>query len=554
MRARLSGGLLVLPGVGWLLAFFLLPLLIIFVVSFGSKDATGHVVLNDLGLRNYIEATKPEFLPAFANSVRYSLLTTILSLVIGYPIAFWISRFGGRHKILLLILVMLPFWTSYLIRTYAWMIILRDNGVANSLLMGLGLTSEPIPFLNTDFSVVLGMTYGFLPFAILPLYVSIDRLDDNLVQAGRDLYASGRGAFLHVMLPLTMPGIIAAAHPDLHPGDGRLRDAGPPGRRPDVHDRQGRPGPVHQRPRLAVWLGVRVHAHGHHPGRHVPGHPGASPGDVRVRRGTNRWLTAFAIATYAFLFAPIVVLIIFSFNTSRRNFVWAGFTTDWYPKLFANDDLLDALSITLQVAFIAVIASTVIGSLLGLALARMRFRGRSSSELLVLLPMVTPEIIMGISLLILFSQVFGQNGSLAQITIAHITFCISYVAVVVRARARGMDPHLEEAARDLGSSSFGAFWHVTLPLIAPAVAAGAMLAFALSFDDLVVTSFNAGVGSTTLPIFIYSSIKFGVTPQINAISTIIVAVVAIALFIAWRLGTFEGDDRRRVDGEADAPA
>ena len=211
LRARLPGGLLVLPGVGWLLAFFLLPLLIIFVVSFGSKDATGHVVLNDLGLRNYIEATKPEFLPAFANSVRYSLLTTILSLVIGYPIAFWISRFGGRHKILLLILVMLPFWTSYLIRTYAWMIILRDNGVANSLLMGLGLTSEPIPFLNTDFSVVLGMTYGFLPFAILPLYVSIDRLDDNLVQAGRDLYASGRGAFLHVMLPLTMPGIIAAA-------------------------------------------------------------------------------------------------------------------------------------------------------------------------------------------------------------------------------------------------------------------------------------------------------------------------------------------------------
>ena len=210
-RARLTGGLLVLPGVGWLLAFFLAPLLIIFVVSFGSNDATGHVVLNDLGLRNYAEATKPEFLPAFANSVRYSFLTTILSLAIGYPIAFWISRHGGRHKLLLLILVMLPFWTSYLIRTYAWMIILRDNGVANSILIGLGITSDPIPFLNTDFSVVLGMTYGFLPFAILPLYVSIDRLDDELVKAGRDLYASGRGVFLHVILPLTMPGIIAAS-------------------------------------------------------------------------------------------------------------------------------------------------------------------------------------------------------------------------------------------------------------------------------------------------------------------------------------------------------
>ncbi len=211
LRARLSGTLLVLPGIGWLVLFFLVPLLVIFVVSFGSRDATGHVVLSDLGLQNYIEASKPEFLPAFANSVRYSLLTTILSLGIGYPIAFWISRSGGRHKVLLLILVMLPFWTSYLIRTYAWQMILRDNGVANSVLMGLGLTSDPIPFLNTDFSVVLGMTYGFLPFAILPLYVSIDRLDDNLIQAGRDLYASGRGVFLHVILPLTMPGIVAAS-------------------------------------------------------------------------------------------------------------------------------------------------------------------------------------------------------------------------------------------------------------------------------------------------------------------------------------------------------
>jgi spermidine/putrescine transport system permease protein len=268
-----------------------------------------------------------------------------------------------------------------------------------------------------------------------------------------------------------------------------------------------------------------------------------------VRTGRNPWLTAFAVLIYAFLFAPIVILIIFSFNVSRRNFVWLGFTTDWYPKLFANQDLLDALSRTLQVAFVAVIVSTIIGSLLGLALARKRFRGQGASEVLILLPMVTPEIIMGISLLIFFGQLFGQNGSLGQIVIAHITFCISYVAVVVRARARGMDPHLEEAARDLGASSGGAFWHVTLPLIAPAVGAGAMLVFALSFDDLVVTSFNAGVGSTTLPIFIYGSIKFGVTPQINAISTIIVAVVAIALFIAWRLGSFEGEGRVVIEDE-----
>ena len=211
MRSRLGAGPLVLPGIGWLALFFLVPLAIIFVVSLGTKDRFGGVVLDSPNLDNYATALSPTFLPTVWNSFRYAALTTIFSIAIGYPIAYWISRYGGRNKTLLLILVMLPFWTSYLIRTYAWMIILRDNGVVNSILTALGIIHEPIILLNTDLSVVLGMTYGFLPFAILPLYVSIDRLDDSLVAAARDLYASGRQAFRHVTLPLTMPGIIAAA-------------------------------------------------------------------------------------------------------------------------------------------------------------------------------------------------------------------------------------------------------------------------------------------------------------------------------------------------------
>ena len=252
----------------------------------------------------------------------------------------------------------------------------------------------------------------------------------------------------------------------------------------------------------------------------------------------NRLLSAFAVVIYAFLFAPIVVLIIFSFNDSRRTFVWRGFTLDWYPRLFENTDLLDAFRLTIFVAIIAVAVSTVLGSLLGLGLARLRFRGSGATETLILLPMVTPEIIMGISLLMFFTQLTGWIPAVGRISLAHITFCISYVAVVVRARASGMDPKLEEAARDLGASAWGAFRYVTVPLIMPAVLAGAMIAFALSFDDLVVTSFNTGPQATTLPVAIYSAIKFGVTPQINAISTIIVAVVSIALFIGWRLGAF----------------
>jgi spermidine/putrescine transport system permease protein len=209
--ARTRDATYLLPGLAWLVVFFAVPLAIIFVVSLGTRDQFGGVILDNLGLGNYLRALEPDFLPTVANSLRYAVLTTVFSIAIAYPIAYWISRYGGRRKMLLLILVMLPFWTSWVIRTYAWMIILRDNGVVNGILEGLGVIDAPIALLNTDLAVVLGMTYGFLPFAILPLYVSIDRLDPALVAAARDLYASGRAAFWHVTLPLTMPGVIAAA-------------------------------------------------------------------------------------------------------------------------------------------------------------------------------------------------------------------------------------------------------------------------------------------------------------------------------------------------------
>jgi spermidine/putrescine transport system permease protein len=201
--------ILLVPGLGWLAVFFAVPLVIIFVVSLGTRDQYGGVVLDHLSLHNYQRALEPGFIPTVLNSFKYAIATTILAIAIAYPMAYFISRYGGRRKALLLVLVMLPFWTSWVIRTYAWMILLRDNGVVNGVLGAVGL--GPFQMLNTDMSVIFGMTYGFLPFTILPLYVAIDRLDPNLVQAARDLYANGRGAFIHVTLPLTMPGIVAAA-------------------------------------------------------------------------------------------------------------------------------------------------------------------------------------------------------------------------------------------------------------------------------------------------------------------------------------------------------
>ena len=206
---RKRDGALLLPGLGWLLVFFAAPLAIMFVVSFGQRDQYGGVYFSGASPEAYLRALDPGFLPTVLNTIKYAAVTTVLSLIVAYPMAYFIARYGGRRKALLLVLVMLPFWTSWVIRTYAWMIVLRDNGVVNSLLEVVGI--GPFQFMNTDFAVILGMTYGFLPFTILPLYVAIDRLDPALVHAARDLYASGRQAFLHVTLPLTMPGVIAAS-------------------------------------------------------------------------------------------------------------------------------------------------------------------------------------------------------------------------------------------------------------------------------------------------------------------------------------------------------
>jgi spermidine/putrescine transport system permease protein len=270
-----------------------------------------------------------------------------------------------------------------------------------------------------------------------------------------------------------------------------------------------------------------------------------------MRAGRNPLLRLYAVLVYVVLFAPIAVLILFSFNDSRRNFSWRGFTLDWYPALFENDELLDALVVSLEVAAISVLVTTVLGTALGLGLARLRNRrGSGAMDTLILLPMVTPEIVMGISLLMFFGLLFAANGSIWQISIAHVAFSVSYVAIVVRARAVSLDPRMEEAARDLGATARETFRYVTFPLIRPAVASGALLAFALSFDDLIITSFNAGVGSSTLPLYIYSRIRFGVTPEINAISAIVVVATAITVLLATRISDRRAARRRPVAAAA----
>jgi spermidine/putrescine transport system permease protein len=242
-------------------------------------------------------------------------------------------------------------------------------------------------------------------------------------------------------------------------------------------------------------------------------------------------LTAYAILAFAYLLVPIAVVIAFSFNDppGRFNYTWHGFTLDQWKNWDAVPALKDAMILSLEIALLASVVATVLGTLIALALVRYGFRGRSATNLLIFVPMATPEVVLAASLLALFLNVTVITLGFGTILIAHIMFCISYVVVTVKARLIGFDRSLEEAAMDLGANEITTFRKVTLPLIAPAILAGALLSFALSIDDFVITYFNAG-SKITFPIFVWGSAQRGVPPQVNVFGTVIF-VVALTLMI-----------------------
>ena len=243
------------------------------------------------------------------------------------------------------------------------------------------------------------------------------------------------------------------------------------------------------------------------------------------------WLKAIAILVYVFLYAPIAIVILYSFDDSRLAVNWTGFTFKWYQQLFQDDALQQALKNSLTVAFTAVAVSGVMGTMAAVGLSRYRFTGSGMFRALTMMPVIIPEIAMAVSALTLFVAA-GVKLSLATIVVSHIVFCVAYITLVIMGRLQGLDPKLEEAAQDLGATPLEAFMKVTLPLLMPGIVAGCLLAFVLSLDDFVITQFTAGVGDTTLPLWIYSSVKFGVSPEINALSTLMITATAGVMVLA----------------------
>ncbi|MBB4726235.1 putrescine transport system permease protein [Xanthomonas arboricola] len=274
---------------------------------------------------------------------------------------------------------------------------------------------------------------------------------------------------------------------------------------------------------------------------------------MRASPGT-RLLGAGVLALgFGFLYLPILLLMVYSFNASRLAMVWGGFSTRWYGELLRDRQLLEAAWVSLQVAFWTACASTVLGTMAALAMVRMRrFPGKTLFGALITAPLVMPEVIIGLSILLLLVSMGGVLGiaprGAAAIWAAHVTFTVSFVTVVISSRLQELDRSLEEAAMDLGATPLKVFFLITLPIIAPALVSGWLLAFTLSLDDVVIASFLAGPSSTTLPIKVFASVRLGISPKINALATLMVLAVSIAAVIGWWL-LARGEKRRQRDAQ-----
>ncbi len=267
---------------------------------------------------------------------------------------------------------------------------------------------------------------------------------------------------------------------------------------------------------------------------------------------TTGFTKAMLVLGFVFLYAPILSLMVYSFNESRLVTVWSGFSVKWYFELFRDDQMMSAAWVSIQVAFWTACASVVLGTLAAMVMTRMRhFPGKTVFGGLITAPLVMPEVITGLSILLLFVSIgpvigIGEQRGMMTIWIAHVTFCMAFVTVVISSRLGELDRSLEEAAMDLGANRVKVFFVITLPIIAPALVSGWLLAFTLSLDDLVIASFVSGPSSTTLPMKVFSSVRLGVSPKINALATLMILVVSLAALVGWWVMTRE-EKRRQHD-------
>ena len=531
MNLRFSA---LLPARLWAGLFVAAPLAIVCGYSFLTRGDYGGVDQPWTG-ESYTRLADPLYLAILWRSVWIASIATVCCALLGFPLALFIAR-AGRYKNLFLQLVLLPFWTSFLVRTYAWLFILRDTGLINTVLLRLHLIHAPLQLLYNDAAVLLGLVYNFLPFFVLPVYATLERLDPALLEASADLGARPFSTLRRVIAAALRPGHCRRMRAGFHSLPGSLPDARSAGRRQDRHAGESDSEPVHYGAGLAVWVrrvasafaGQRSFAACD---RSKPRRKGSPVKGPTVKQP----LAIYVALALAFLHAPLLVLIVFSFNSSRFT-IWEGFSLRWYRAAFQDPQLAEGLMNSLLIAFAAAAVASVIGTAAAYGMWRRPARCLSGT---LYLSLVTPEIVTGVSLAGTLPGRIPVPASAPGAIHSDRRPCgildrVCRLSWSLRACAITTElwkklPWIWGPPNGVPSS------RVTLPAIAPAIAAGFLLALVVSFDDYVITSLVAGVDSETLPMVIYAMARRGVSPVVNAVSALIVVAFGFLILLSQRL-------------------
>ena len=488
-----------------------------------------------------------DFLRLFFKSVSMATTSSVLAVLIAFPIAYYLAFGLRKSKYTWLIIVIAPFLTSYLLRIFAWKLILGDQGIINTALFESGLRSpdNPLSFLiYSQFTVILVLLYAWVPFIVLPIFIALENLDRRLLEASTDLGASRLTAIAQDHDPAGGAGHHRRLPVRVHPLDRRVHHALARRRQRRLHVRPGDRAAVRRRhAQLADGIGaLRLPARRRPlpdardvevppPGRRCNGMT-----DVFMSR-TGRWLLITFFGFFlVFLYAPTIVLIVFSFNDSViAALPFEGFTTRWYEAAWQEEGVRDALWASVKVAFGSAFIATGLGLLVSYAIARRRFGGKAAISAIVLVPLVVPTVVLGVSLLVLFrpnDPVIPVPLSLWAVLIGHIVIAIPFCVLILLPRLASIDRRLEEAAEDLGASWTTTFRRIILPLITPAVLSSIIVAFVVSFDEVVIASFVVG-DQITLPVYLYSGLRFAERVMLLVpVATVMIAVSFVLVIAA----------------------
>ncbi|MEI4488564.1 ABC transporter permease subunit [Frigidibacter sp. MR17.14] len=527
------------PLVVLLVVLFLWPVLLLLGLSFGEETWT---------LRHYARLLEvPLYRTVLGNTFLISGLVTVLCVIFSYPVAYLLATVGDRTRKILFVMVLLPFWTSALVRTAAWIVILQRNGILNSVLQSTGLTDAPVAFIYNLSGVLIGMTHVLMPFVVLPLYAAFRSIDASLVLAAQSLGASSLSVMRRVILPLTAPGVIAGATivfmnaigyyitPALMGGPGQTLISMLIAQNINVDLNWG----------LAAALSVVLlvatliifvafqRAFGLDKLFSGGGGRGASqPFGVHGRRSGGGWVTvACGMLVLLVLIAPIILVFpMAASNSPFLQFPPPSYSLRWFENFFADPKWIRSIWNSLKAASVAVPLSLVIGTAAAIGVSRATPRLRPWLETFFVLPMVVPVIILGVGLYYLLAPL-GMLGNPYTLGLAQSVLCAPYVFITVRAALKGFDPTLELAALNLGASWGTMFRRVMLPAILPGIVAGAVFAFIQSFDDVVLALFLTNVRSRTLPRAMYEGMAHEIDPTINAASALII-LLTVAILVA----------------------